>query len=100
MEIWLLKNGDRDRSFRPLIELETQSNSVYLYDPNGPGFHYGLYDGSQPSCGWWQDIYQQYPSKTPLEVVDKHGRLRKVSPSYYRHGYHYEPLLRNAYPSR
>ena len=54
--------------------------------PNGPGFHYSLYQSAQPSCGYWLDIYNQYPSKIPSEVMDKTGRLHLVRPTYWNHG--------------
>lgn len=75
MNVWLNSDGTRNREFRPYIEQENQANSVYLYDPEGPGFHYGLYEKAQPSCGYWIDIYNQYPSKVPMQTVDKHGFL-------------------------
>ena len=99
MNVWLRENGQRDREFRPYIEQEELARSVYLYDPEGPGFHYGLYQSAQPTCGYWLDIYNQYPSKTPWEVADKTGRLHLVRPAYWRHGYKYSPLLRNTRPS-
>ena len=61
MEIWLNPSGTRNREFRPYIEQEETARSVYLYDPENYGFHYGLYDMAQPSCGSWLDIYDQYP---------------------------------------
>ena len=94
MDVWLDPiSGRRNREYRPYIEEENLANSVYLYDPEGPGFYYGLYQEAQPSCGYWMDIYQQYPSKIPYEVADSSGRLHMVAPSWWRHGYKYEPLL-------
>ena len=104
MQVWLNSDGTRNREFRPFIKQENQANSIYLYDPNGPGFHYGLYDTAQPTCGTWLDIYYQYPSKIPAEVVDSTGRLYMVRPNWWRHGYKYsqsgggekyDPLLRH-----
>ena len=90
MDVWLNPDGTRDREFRPYIEQEELSRSVYLYDPNGPGFNYGLYQSAgQPTCGYWLDVYKQFPSKIPFEVVDKRGRLRMVPPYTHR----YDPLV-------
>jgi hypothetical protein len=100
MNVLLNADGTRNRDFRPYIEEEELGNNLYLYDPNGPGFHYGLYDTAQPSCGSWLDIYYQYPSKTPAAVVSNTGRLHLVRPEWWRHGYHYyEPLMRNSRPT-
>ena len=99
MNVWLNPDGTRNRESRPYVSREELANSVYLYDPNGPGFHYGLYQSAHPSCGYWLDIYNQYPSKTPSEVVDSSGRLHLVRPTYWKHGYKYEPLLRHTRPS-
>lgn len=99
MNVWLNPDGTRDREFRPYISQEETARSVYLYSPNGPGFNYGLYETAQPTCGGWLDIYDQYPSKIPFEVVDKTGRLHMVQPTNWRHGYKYQPLLKNAKPS-
>jgi len=106
MNVWVRPDsGLRDREFRPYINEEELSRSVYLYSPNGPGFHYGLYDTAQPSCTSWLDIYEQYPSKIPAEVVDATGRLHLVRPNWYRHGYkydageRYENLLRHTRPT-
>lgn len=98
MNVLLNPDGSRNREFRPYIEEEEQANSVYIYDPNTP-FHYGLYDRAQPSCGSWLDIYHQYPSKTPSQVVDSTGRLHSVMPNYAEYGYCYQPLMRNVRPS-
>jgi len=98
MQVLLNPDGTRNREFRPYIEQEEQGNSVYLYDPNVP-FHYGLYDTAQPSCGSWLDIYKQYPSKTPLSVVNYTGRQHLVRPWYWKHGHLYRPLLEETYPS-
>lgn len=99
MNVWVdPQTGMRDRSFRPYISEEEQGNSVYLYDPNGPGFHYGLYDMAQPSCGSWVgQIWDQYPSRVPSEVVDREGRLHMVRPSWWKRGYKYEPMVRHSY---
>lgn len=90
MNVWVHpKTGLRNREYRPYIEEEEQSNSVYLYDPLGPGFHYGLYETAQPSCGSWADLFHQYPSHVPSEVIDSTGRMHMVRPNYWRHGYKY-----------
>ena len=95
-DILLLANGLRDRSFRPYINEEELGSNVYLYDPNGPGFRYGLYDmAGQPSCGPWINIYNQYPSRIPAAVIESTGRQRMVQP-WWRKGYHYDPLMRHS----
>lgn len=100
MDVWVdPRTGLRNRDFRPYISLEEQANSVYLYSPNSRGFNYGLYETAQPSCGSWLDIYYQYPSKVPTEVVDRTGRLHLIKPSWWRHGLRYEDLLKNARPT-
>lgn len=99
MNVTLHPSGLRNRQFRPYIEQEELSRSVYLYNPEGPGFNYGLYDQAQPSCGSWLDIYEQYPSKTPFQVIDDTGRLHSVEPDYATYGYCYEPLMRHVRPS-
>ena len=99
MEVWLDSSGRRDREFRPYISQEETSRSVYLYDPNGRGFNYGLYESAQPTCGSWIDIYDQFPSKIPSQIADKTGRLHAVRPNYWRHGYKYDPLLNHTRPS-
>ena len=96
MDILLLENGLRDRSFRPYINMEEYGNSISLYDPNGPSFRYGLYDmAGQPSCGPWINIYNQYPSRIPAAVIDQTGRQHMVQP-WWKKGYHYEPLIRHS----
>lgn len=99
MNVWVDKSGRRNREYRPYIEEEDQANSVYPYSPNGPGFYYGLYKTAQPTCGSWIGLYNQYPSKIPSEVVDRTGRLHINRPSYWRHGYKYDPLLRHTKPT-
>ena len=100
MNILLLENGMRDRRFRPIINMEELGNSVSLYDPNGPGFKYGLYEmAGQPSCGPWIDIYNQYPSRIPAAVIGPTGRQYRTQP-LWRRGYHYEPLLRHSKDSK
>ena len=99
MNVLLNPDGTRNREFRPYIEEEEQANSVYLYDPEGPGFHYGLYDTAQPSCGSWLDIYDQYPSKNPFAIIDYTGREHLVRPWYWNRGYRYKPLLEATIPS-
>jgi len=86
MQVALLANGVRDMRFRPYIEQEETARSVYLYDPYVP-FHYGLYDGPQPVCGSWLNIYHQYPSKIPVKIISSDGRLMSYpssSKSCYR----------------
>jgi len=95
MNVWVNPDGTRDREFRPYIEEEETAKSVYLYSPNGPAFHYGLYDGAQPSCGYWQDLYWQYPSKIPMASVSKDGRVHLMRPNYTLR----EPLMRHISPT-
>ena len=99
MNVWLNPDGTRNRDFRPYIEEEEQANSVYMYNPNGPGFNYGLYTQSQPTCGSWKNnIYNQYPPpKVPSEVVDNTGRLHLRKINLWKHGYKYEQLLPNIF---
>ena len=100
MNVWLNEDGTRNREFRPYINQEETSRNLYLYSPNGPGFHYGLYDSAQPSCqSWVRGIYDQYPSKVPSEIADNTGRLHMVRPSWWRRGYKYDPLIRHVRPS-
>lgn len=90
MEINLLANGLRDRSYRPMIHLEELGSSVSLYDPNGRSFHYGLYDmAGQPSCGPWISVWDQYPSRIPNSVVSSSGKQFMVAPWWYKNGFHY-----------
>ena len=97
MEVILNPDGTRNRNYRPYIEEEELANSVYLYSPSGRGFHYGLYDMAQTSCGPWLNLYDQYPSKIPLSTIDPTGREHLTRPPYWRYGY--ERLLRNTIPS-
>lgn len=90
MNVWLHSDGTRDFSYMPRPELSGQANSIYLYDPERP-FHYGLYDKAQPSCGTWLDLYDQYPSRTPMRSIDRDGqyfydgRLYKNHDSILKH---------------
>lgn len=96
MNVWVnVPFGERNREYRPYIFEEGQSNSVYLYDPNGRGFQYGLYQTAQPTCGSWLDIWDQYPSRVPSEVADRSGRIHMVRPEWWRHGYKYGSLEKN-----
>lgn len=87
MNVILNKDGSRNRDFRPYINEEEQSNNLSLYDPNGRGVHYGLYDSAQATCGSWMDVYRAYPSKTPAAVIDSDGRMHISRPRTWRHGY-------------
>jgi len=98
MEVILNPDGTRNREFRPYIEEEEQANSVYLYDPNGPGFYYGLYATAQPSCGSWLDLYDQFPPHAPGPEIDNTGREHLVRPWYWKHG-PYASLLKHTIPS-
>lgn len=84
MEVILNPNGTRDRSYRPYIEEEELGKSVYLYAPNGPGFHYGLYDSAQPSCGLWIDQYKAWPSRTPAREINDNGYTKYFKEPQYR----------------
>ena len=99
MNVWVNLDGTRNREFRPLIQEETLAKSVKLYSPNSRGFVYGLYQQAQPTCGTWLDLFNQYPSKTPSEIVDSNGRLHLLKPDYYKHGIRYKDLLENARPT-
>lgn len=55
MNIWLNSDGTRSRVNRPYIEQEELHRNLGFYDPNGPGPHYGLYTGVQPSAQRWVD---------------------------------------------
>lgn len=92
MNVWVNSNGLRNRDFRPYISQEELARSVYPYSPNGSGFHYGLYDQAQPSCGTWGELFNQYPSHIPSAVVDRSGRTHMIRPNYWRHGVKYEDL--------
>ncbi len=96
MNVWLNADGSRNREFRPYIEQEETARSVYLYNPEGRSFYYGLYASAQPTCGLWVDnIYNQYPSRTPAESVDSSGRLAMTQSNQARN-YRKDP----AYPTR
>jgi hypothetical protein len=98
MNVWVNPiTGRRNREFRPRIEEEEQANSVYLYNPEGPGFYYGLYQQAQPSCGSWVQLFNQYPSHTPQAVISESGRMHRVKS--YGKGYCYNPLIDNVYPA-
>lgn len=80
MEVWLNPNGTRDRSFRPYIQEEETSKSIYPYHPDIP-FNYGMYDTVQNTCGSWQDLYCQYRKiGNYIYRVDSHGNLISVRP--------------------
>ena len=97
MEVILDPSGKRNRDFRPYIEEECQGNSVYLYDPHTP-FHYGLYDTAQPSCNSWIQNYHQYPSKVPISIIDRTGRMHYMKPNWFKHGLKYSDLRNHARP--
>jgi hypothetical protein len=53
MNIWLNPDGTR---YTPIyIEQSELHRNLGLYDPNGRGPHYGLYDAAQPSAQRWVD---------------------------------------------
>ena len=64
MEVWVKENGERDYYNTPYIEESETALSVYPYSPYH-GFHYGLYDKAQPSCGLWTDLVRQYRCTCP-----------------------------------
>ncbi len=91
MNVWLNADGTRNRENRPYIQEEESARSLYLYDPEGPGFNYGLYDMAQPSCGsWLNGIYDQYPSHNPGAVVTRDGRVYMVKPDHNKLGYKWD----------
>ena len=86
-------DGSRNRDNRPYIEEEEQSNSIYLYDPNGPGVRYGLYGGTQPACGSWNAMARahiQGHGVVPSQIIDRAGRAH-----LYKHARDYEPVMRH-----
>ena len=100
MDVWVNPlTNNRIFEFSPVPELGGLEQSLVPYDPNN-GYHYGLYDTAQPSCTVWANILQQYQqySHAPAAIIDKTGRIHRVMPEWYRHGYKYEPLIRNAKP--
>jgi hypothetical protein len=97
--IWVNLDGTRNRENRPIIEKEGLADEIYLYNPNGRGFNYGLYQMAQPTCGTWLDLFDQYPSKIPKDIVDGSGRLHPLKPDWFRHGLRYQDLSRHANPS-
>lgn len=85
MEVWL--NGDlsRNRAYRPYIDQEELYRNVPLYDPNGSGPHYSLYDRAQPPCMNWRDRAFQFIKSTdivPDAGIDKFGRYHNFSEDY------------------
>lgn len=99
MEVELNPDGTRNRSYRPYIEQEELNRNIHLYNPNGLGYHHGLYDGAQPSCQVWQTHYRQHraahPEVVPARVIDNAGRQHQVRPSWYSHGLRYDALSRH-----
>ena len=57
-QILLDANGRRDMRNRPYIDKEETTLGIALWNPHVP-YHYGLYDGNQPVCGWWQPYAQR-----------------------------------------
>jgi hypothetical protein len=60
MEVNVHANGQRNRIYRPYISQEESSSNFGIYDPNGQGPNYGLYDSQNPGCGKWMDHVDQY----------------------------------------
>lgn len=76
-------DGTRNREFRPLIQEEWLNRSVTPYNPNGNGYSYGLYSGSQPTCGPFKSVWKGFEG-SPAATIDSYGRLRSpgYNPSY------------------
>lgn len=83
MEIAVNPDGTRNREFRPLIQEEWLNRNLSLYNPNDPNVNYGLYDGSQPTCGPFTSIWAGYRGG-PVASIDTYGRMRGpwYQPSY------------------
>jgi hypothetical protein len=106
MNVTVNKDGTRNRDYRPYIDQEEQSNNLYLYDPNGNGFHYGLYgsnnnNNNRVTCGSWLDIYNQFPSKgIPASTIDRTGRVHLMRPSWAtQDNLNYQKLNKHTKPS-
>lgn len=107
MQVWVRPDGRRDRRFRPYIEQEELDRNFTLYDPEGRGVNYGLYETAQPSCGIWQDHFlqsQQPPKKsvffTPSYTgghVNNFYGYRTVGSARNYTTTEYDPLFQHVY---
>ena len=76
MQVLVNKDGSRNRQFRPYIDQEELYRNVPLYDPNGQGPFYGLYERAQPPCMTWRDKMWQFERAThvgPAFTIDRQG---------------------------
>lgn len=76
MEVLINRDGTRNRDYRPYIDQEEIYRNIPLYNPNGRGPHYGLYDAAQPACPSWRgqiNKYEVYNHFQPAYVIDKNG---------------------------
>jgi len=102
MQVLVKPNGERDKSYRPTINMEDTGRSVYLYDPMRP-HHYGLYTnreelvygvrnvGQNPCDSWRRHFHNhRYPTEVPRRGASI--PLRKYTP---QGGGRYETLLQN-----
>jgi hypothetical protein len=71
MQVWLNRDGSRNRAYRPYVDQEELHKNVTLYDPNGPGWSTGLYERTQPPCMRWEDHFYQFMKKN----TTKNGSL-------------------------
>jgi hypothetical protein len=86
MEILLNKDLTRNRSFRPFIDQENLNTTVSLYDPNGQGYSYGLYDTPQPGCQFWENAAYKYMKENnyprPIRKVTTEGQTVSLKPMW------------------
>lgn len=76
MQVLVNRDGTRNRDYRPYIDGEELYRNVPLYDPNGKGPHYGLYDSAQPACQSWTNQllkYEKHNNFQPAFVIDRNG---------------------------
>jgi hypothetical protein len=58
---------------RPYIEFDEIQRNYALYDPNGPGPNYGLYDGPRPVAQRWVDYSTRYFRHQPFIPTGDRG---------------------------
>ena len=76
MQVLVNRDGSRNRSWRPYIQDEELYRNIPLYDPNGVGPFYGLYERTQPPCMMWRDKLWQFEQRThagPSFAIDRQG---------------------------
>jgi hypothetical protein len=80
MEIWVNRDGTRNRDFRPYIDQEEYHKNVNIYNPNGLGPETNLYSRTQPLCQTSvTHVYQSYQNKEgPQKVIDKYGNTTRA----------------------